>query len=111
MDIKSFFEKEENIKKFCSAKTEEEARKILETECGKVSDGDFEKIKKGLDDLEAILNKKISSLLDEKFLENVSGGSLEGRKNAWKRDLILAGLAVGMMTPFFVGVAIEYASK
>jgi hypothetical protein len=47
MDIKEFFSDESKVKKFLGAKTEQEARSILEFECGEISDEDFNEIKSG----------------------------------------------------------------
>lgn len=63
MDIKNFFDDKDKVESFLKAKTEQEARSILESECGKVSDDEFNEIKKGF----------LTAVSEEAF-EKVSGG-------------------------------------
>lgn len=46
MDIKNFFDDKDKVESFLKAKTEQEARSILKSECGKVNDDEFNEIKK-----------------------------------------------------------------
>lgn len=94
MDIKSFFDDKGKVESFFKAKTEQEARSILESECGKVSDDEFNEIKKGF-----------LTAVSEEALGEASGGAFNVNMSALKSPLAKTVYKVGGAALTVVGVA------
>ncbi len=90
MDIKNFFDDKGKVESFLKAKTEQEAKSILESECGKVSDDEFNEIKKGF-----------LTALSEEALGEASGGI---NMSALKSPLAKTVYKVGGVTLAGLGI-------
>ena len=96
MDIKNFFSDKDKVESFLKAKTEQEARSILESECGKLSDDEFDEIKKGF-----------LTAVSEEDLGEASGGAFN--VGALKSPLAKTVYKVGGAALSVVGVtALSY---
>ena len=92
MDIKNFFSDKDKVESFLKAKTEQEARSILESECGKLSDDEFDEIKKGF-----------LTAVSEEDLGEASGGAFN--VSALKSPLAKTVYKIAGGTLALVGVA------